>query len=54
MQVGDIIKSFDKVNDDGKGSGLSYKDVQILCRVSDKAKSNEHIKNVAEISSEPM
>ena len=45
-----IINAFDKVNDDGKGSGLSYKDVQILCRVSQKAKTNEQIKNVAEVS----
>ena len=45
-----LIKAFDKETDDGKGSGLSYKDVQILCRVSEKAKSNEQIKNVAEVS----
>ena len=45
-----ILKAFDSKNDDGKGSGLSFRDVQILVRVNDKAKSNTNITNIAEIS----
>ena len=45
-----ILKAFDRKNDDGKGSGVSYRDVQILARVNDKAESNKNITNIAEIS----
>ena len=45
-----ILKAFDSENDDGNGSKLSYRDVQILVRVNDKAISNKNITNIAEIS----
>lgn len=45
-----ILKAFDSKNDDGKGSGVSFRDVQILARVNDKAESNKNITNIAEIS----
>ena len=45
-----ILKAFDKENDDGKGSGLDYKDLPILCRVSDKAESGKKMVNTAEIT----
>ena len=45
-----ILKSFDKKNDNGEGSGLDYQDLQVLCRVNDKAPTNTNIVNVAEIT----
>ena len=45
-----ILKAFDKVNDDGKGSGMDYKDLPILCKVSDKAESGKKMVNTAEIT----
>ena len=47
---GNILKAFDNQNDDGSGSGLSYKDVQILCRVSTDVKTEQNITNIAEIT----
>ncbi|MCI9063952.1 MAG: hypothetical protein HFJ17_05060 [Clostridia bacterium] len=45
-----LLKAFDAVKDNGKGSGLSYKDVPILCRVSSKAVADKNITNIAEIT----
>lgn len=45
-----LLKAFDKVNDDGKGSGLDYRDLQILCKVNDKAPTNTKLVNIAEIT----
>ena len=45
-----LLKAFDKKTDDGKGSGLDYRDLQVLCKVNDKAPSNTNIVNVAEIT----
>ena len=45
-----LLKAFDKKTDDGLGSGLDYRDVQVLCRVNEKAPSNTNIVNVAEIT----
>ena len=45
-----ILKAFDKVNDDGKGSGMDYKDLPVLCKVSDKAESGKKMVNTAEIT----
>ena len=44
-----ILKAFDSSHDDGKGSGLSYKDVQILCKVNKNAIPMKNITNIAEI-----
>ena len=45
-----LLNAFDKVTDDGEGSALDYRDLQILCRVSKDAPSNTNIVNVAEIT----
>ena len=45
-----LLKAFDKKTDNGEGSGLDYRDLQILCRVNDTAPTNTHIVNVAEIT----
>ena len=45
-----ILKAFDRVNDDEHGSGLDYQDLQVLCRVNDKAPTNTNIVNIAEIT----
>ena len=45
-----VLKAFDNVNDDGKGSGVSFRDVQILARVNDKARTNQNITNIAQVS----
>ena len=45
-----ILKAFDNNLDDGKGSGISYRDVQILVRVNNKAPINKNLTNIAEIS----
>ena len=45
-----LLKAFDKKTDDGNGSGLDYRDVQVLCRVNDNAPTNTNIVNVAEIT----
>ena len=44
-----VLKAFDSAHDDGKGSGLSYKDVQILCKVNKNAIPMKNITNIAEI-----
>ena len=44
------LEAFDKENDDGKGSGLDYKDLPVLCKVSDKAESGKKMVNTAEIT----
>ena len=44
------LKAFDKKNDDGKGSGMDYKDLPVLCKVSDKAESGKKMVNTAEIT----
>ena len=45
-----LLKAFDKKTDDGAGSGLDYRDLQVLCRVNDNAPTNTNIVNVAEIT----
>ena len=45
-----ILKAFDKNNDDGKGSKLSYVDVQIICKINKNAQENKKITNIAEIT----
>ena len=45
-----VLKAFDSKNDNGKGSGLYYRDVQILVRVNENALSNTNITNIAEVS----
>ena len=45
-----ILKAFDKENDDGKGSGLDYKDLPILCKVNSKTPANKELINTAEIT----
>ncbi len=45
-----LLKAFDKKTDDGAGSGLDYRDVQVLCRVNEKAPTNTNIVNIAEIT----
>jgi len=45
-----LLKAFDKKTDDGEGSGLDYRDLQVIARVNDKAPSNTNIVNVAEIT----
>ena len=45
-----LIKAFDKETDDGAGSGLSYKDIQVLCKVNDNAPTGKNLVNVAEIT----
>ena len=45
-----LLKAFDAVKDDGKGSGLSYVDVKIVCKVNKNAPSNKNLTNIAEIT----
>ena len=45
-----ILKAFNKKDDDEHGSGLDYEDLQILCKVNDKAPTNTNIVNIAEIT----
>ena len=45
-----ILKAFDKTSDNGAGSGLDYKDLQILCRVNSTAPSGRELINTAEIT----
>ena len=45
-----ILKAFDRENDNGKGSGLDYKDLPILCKLKEKTPSNTNLINSAEIS----
>ena len=45
-----LLKAFDSENDDGKGSGLSYVDIQIICRINKDAQTNKKLTNIAEIS----
>ena len=45
-----LLKAFDRENDNEKGSGLSYVDMQIVCRVNSKTPANKKLTNIAEIS----
>ena len=45
-----LLKAFDKQNDNGKGSGLYYVDVQIVCRINKNVQANKKLTNIAEIS----
>ena len=45
-----MLKAFDAEKDNGKGSGLSYVDVQIICRINKNAEANKKLTNIAEIS----
>ena len=45
-----LLKAFNKKTDDGEGSGLDYRDLQVLCRVNNNAPSNTNIVNIAEIT----
>lgn len=45
-----VLKAFDKEKDDGKGAGLDYTDVQIICKVNDNSIVKKEITNIAEIS----
>ena len=45
-----LLNAFDAENDNGKGSGLSYVDVQIVCKVSKNAPTNKKLTNIAEIT----
>ena len=45
-----ILKAFDKKNDNGEGSGLDYKELQVICRVNEKAPTNTNIVNIAEVT----
>ena len=45
-----ILKAFDKENDDGAGSGLDYKDLPVLCKVSSNAPTGRKLINTAEIT----
>ena len=45
-----ILKAFDSANDNGKGSGLDYNDIPILCRVNSNAVIDKNITNIAEIT----
>ena len=49
-KVENLLKAFDKKSDDGNGSGLDYRDLQVLCRVNDNAPTNTNIVNVADIT----
>lgn len=45
-----ILKAFDSANDNGAGSGLDFKDLPILCRVSEKTESGKALVNIAEVT----
>ena len=45
-----LIPAFDTENDDNAGSGLSYADVQVICKINEKATEAQKITNIAEIS----
>ena len=45
-----LLKAFNKAEDDGKGSKLDYRDLQIICRLNEKTPANTRIINVAEIT----
>ena len=45
-----LLNAFDAENDNGKGSGLSYVDVQIVCKVNKNAPTNKKLTNIAEIT----
>ena len=47
---GNLLKAFDSKNDDGKGSGLSYKEISIMLKVTAPNTYEEIIRNEAEIS----
>ena len=47
---GNLLKAFDSINDDGKGSGLSYKEVSIMLKVTAPDTYDKIIRNEAEIS----
>ena len=45
-----LLKAFNKKEDNGEGSGLDYRDVQVLCKVNENAPTNKNIINIAEIT----
>ena len=45
-----LLNAFDAENDNGKGSGLSYVDVQIICKINKNAPTNKKLTNIAEIT----
>ncbi len=45
-----LLKAFDVANDNGNGSGLSYADVQIICKVNSSVASGKKLTNIAEIT----
>ena len=45
-----LLEAFDRENDDNNGSGLSYADVQIICKINENALSDGYITNIAEIT----
>ena len=47
---GNLLKAFDSANDDGKGSGLSYKEISIMLKVTAPDTYDKIIRNEAEIS----
>lgn len=49
-QTTNLLKAFNKQIDDGEGLGLDYKDIQIICRVNERATIETSIVNVAEIT----
>ena len=45
-----LLKAFDAAKDNGNGSGLSYTDVQIICKVNSSVASGKKLTNIAEIT----
>ena len=45
-----LLEAVDRENDDNNGSGLSYADVQIICKINENALSDGYITNIAEIT----
>ena len=45
-----LLKAFDSTNDDGNGSGLSYVDVQIVCKINKNVTSGKKLTNIAEVT----
>ena len=45
-----LLNAFDAEKDNGKGSGLSYVDVQIICKINKNAPTNKKLTNIAEIT----
>ena len=45
-----LLNAFDAEKDNGKGSELSYVDVQIICKINKNAPTNKKLTNIAEIT----